>query len=1029
MYMKSSKKKGLALIICMSILFGLSSLAVSFVKMTSMNRRATVNFSQIMQAKMVAQAGIDYAIARIASGYEREKFFEEWQFAKADPDGVNEALFNAGLFAEDDVGSGFDVEDVQEILDSDLDADTNQPSFRTRIAGRNVSGSIGSDNHTFTLKVIDSSSQINLNSNMTFLPDVLNNLSKAVAMRSPYINERGNDGIGPLKGLGEIIVANRPVEGYTDESQLIGLSDGVSIITAEDLAYIEDFITTFPSRKKMEKNPLFSNIAFSNLGDEKDYKNELRSPININTAPWPVLFAIFSNLRAADMSNEPAKQVLRLTNRIKFLEERINILQLANQDSPKNGGLIPLVGNLVGSLLQPLLRILANLNEQLNIANLQLDKFNDILKQQGEEPIFFAITEQEAIILANRIASHRRLKPFASFQDFEDFLKQIENLAIFESDPLQKIALLIANGKNSLSLDRLNPDHADYSLINKSELLFNTTELTFFPLGNFEITSLAEIFNDSGDLVTSSKYFTQVNIFDVASENTQRDFLTNQQQNFNEKLQDNAFVNGNNLQKASPAQDASSLFTGSVSGIGGNLLTGYAKIDEPKNTGGNYLFRADFNGNLDADEGNPQQAHGTKKDAIDQGGLALPNEENGGGTFADLVVDGIILNSQDDNVEDSLFFISRPNENAAIDDPAVDGNFPALANGADIANLDGNVNEGSLMFWLKINENWDSEVWRTLFFVNTSFKVKNEETGEEYIMGIQREIQARVQKEAQGTLQRKLAIQVRNKFFCLVNGEPTKPPANFMPYSNTDFGRKIELDATQNTAVNAQEFYHIALRWRNGTSMENFPKNNPLGINDQNVSIAVSGNFYDKNNKETQSHIAFDEGLPFEEANNNINRISFDNLNKDEDFAPLDDRFVALNRFFIGGAGRTLSPEATVDDIRITKNTDWVNQPEFRPSRHPIPQNSEPFNIAKFIGQFEIENGVRALFSVPTVLTPKSQNQVYSVDYTFDKDTLNYIANFQVQQNSPKPVNLSAILLSTDLFYFDKPIFDKYIEK
>lgn len=1027
------KRKGLALIVCMSVLFGLSSLAVGFVTITSINRRSSSNFVDSMQAKMLAMSSIDVAIARIISGYETDKFFNAWMFSKADEDGVEEAFFDRKLYAEDNVGNGFQIEDVQQILSENIQKDTNKPSFAIQFAGRNISGTMIDNSHTFTLKIMDCSSQININSKATFLGDMLNHLSKAVALRTPYINEKGNDGIGPLKGLGEIIVAQRPAGGYVDKNQIIGISDGTVTITEDDFSYVEDLLTIFPSVEQMKKNPKFSQVVFANLGDEKNYKKQQRSPININTASWPVLFSIFFNLRAADMSNEPVRAISRLIDRIRFLEQRIAQLKL--QEGIDNILSLPLLD----SILQPVFRILTNLTAELDIAKEQLQKFEKILLDQGEEPIFYTISEEEAITLANRICSRRRAKPFENWQDFEDFLNAQENIPIFEKNRRQKISMIKANCDSSVSLDRLNPDSAAYHFVSKPELLYHTTELTFHPLGCFEITSLAEIFDISGEIISSAKILAEVDVFKVVTEDTQRDFVTNQQQNFDEKIANNAFVLGNNLQNASADPESPSVFEGAVNATAFSLATGYDPIDKPKEIqqggtelpgkGGNYLFRADFNGSLDANKGNQTQAQGTKEDAVSNGGLALPNEENGSGVFSDLVVDGVILNLEDDNIEDALFYISRPNENAAFDNPSVDGNFPALAEGVDIASLDGDVNQGSLMFWIKINENWNSEVWRTLFFINTSFKIKNEETNEEYTMGIQREVQVRVQKQENGTSQRKVAIQVRNKFFCLVDGKPTKPPANFMPYNNIDFGRRIELDIAQNTGVNAQEFYHVAIRWRNGTSMEGFPRNNPLGINDRNVSIAVSGNFFGENDVKNKSHIVYDQGLPFEGLENTVDRNSFNAFSKDKDFIPLDDRFTELNRFYVGCAGRTLSPEATVDDVRITKNTDWTNQPEFRPSRHQKPTNAQPFDVATFVGQFEVQEQVRPLFAVPTVLTPTSENQKHSVDFTFDQNTLQYTAKFNVQQDEPAPVNVNSILLSASLFYFDKPIFHKYIEE
>ena len=426
-------------------------------------------------------------------------------------------------------------------------------------------------------------SQINLNgqidatdpsnsSHTSYMGTVLNNLSKAIAMREPYKSEVG-DNLGPLKGLGNNIITKRNNmdhgKGFLSKFDILGTYDGTEI-TREDLKYVWDYITVYPTVDEMKENSLYKTMRSKNpksldLAEEK-YEKDYRCPVNINTASWPVLVALFVGLEI--------KLDISTTVRI------------------------------------------------------------DI---------------DEAKILANRICIYRKNNMFTTWDKFYEFLNN-ERASIFESNHDYKVDIIKANFDPNVTLRWFNPDAPVYQRINKTDLIYYTTEFCFFPTGQFEITSLGQIIDFEGVQVGSSIQYSMVRAFDILYYTSQREFeggssdlvyptsgvpdlakknaayvydtTTPKYEGYN------AFSYANNLQKAytkaglvgntSQYGDASEYF-GYLLPLGYNL-----KVGEPfGTTDGPYLFRADFNGTYSANLNT--SGAGPNEDQDSLGLLAAPN--------------------------------------------------------------------------------------------------------------------------------------------------------------------------------------------------------------------------------------------------------------------------------------------------------------------------------------------------------------------------------------------------------------------
>ena len=894
--------KAHALILSMAVLMLLSIMAIQFSGMTTLEMRASQNFQEGQGARMVAQAGIEFAIANIREGFE-DPLYNLWRYRSADSDANADPQFYANLFAEDEVGAGVSLTAIQTVISGD---NTNYPSFATdttkvNIGGvdRMVSGWVNNNqNQVFTLKVFDVASQININSfkDCSKLATVLDNLSWAIAQREPYKSSSGFDSAGPLHGLGTQIFNNRPTGGYQSKSQLVGISDSTKTISESDLQFVFDYITVYPRPIDMtpsasnNNNTSFQRIRFATPGNEKSYQDDLRSPVNINTASWPVLVAIFKDIGTSST----------------------------------------------------------------------------------------AISSDEAIVLANCVCLTRLAGIyFTDLTNLFTFLDQNKN-SIFTTNAEAKSAIVKANANPSVFPRRLNPDKIVYQSITKADMTHHTTEFCYSPLGFFEIGVLGECFDPHGVRISVCQHYTIAKIFDLYIQATQKDFeqgsrytdltdrITNKQ----------GFSQGNNLLKSSVGTDDASKYFGMLQPVCYNSSTGCAALDDPKDVsqpggtaplgeGGKYTFKADFNGTPDANKGGQTTAYGTKV----TGGQAVPNDNTS--TFSDFAADGVVFNSGDTNA-DALYYLSRPHEAVETLSQAADfgGNMPPIVD--DDTGVSADYNQGTMMFWLKINSDWKVDEWRTVCFSNTAY-----DTGT-YHMGIQKEVQMKItEPDTSQLLLRKAEIKVRSKYYCLQGSTPVKPPDALMPYTHVDSTQTVILDPASGNGIQAQQWYHLAVRWKNGNTFNGF-------ANDSDMNVCVRGNFYNSTNVQQDSSYRKDN-VSYPGCDGGLTAAEYATVKDNPPattFQAIAPSLTGQNRLYLGCVGCTNAPQMTIDDVRITAPTSptsislfdptsVITAADYAPSRFSLPDDQSLY--AEFKGTEDGTTSVEKLFVQSVALDPSSQ--------------------------------------------------------
>lgn len=311
MLLQKSHKEANALILVVAVLSILCCLGVAWLRMATLEQKGASNYTLRVDSNLAAQGGLDHAVSRLRARYRLPHGLCDTRFLPS-----QDAQRDWVYLCQGDMGAGRSMQE-------------SQPSFFAGAVwqGRNFTRLTDIDNGKLavSLKVLDTTSQINLNMqldpgnshddlyigniNMAFL---LNNLSRAIA-QCPWYQGGDRDAVnGPLHGLGMLIVEKRAAQGgFRSKWDVVGISDGDNTITVGDVRDIWDFVTVHPLAEQLA-DPLYQEVRPRAPGGESlPYRRDYRSPVNINTAAWPVLVAVLEGLSDGNVvvSESNAKQL------------------------------------------------------------------------------------------------------------------------------------------------------------------------------------------------------------------------------------------------------------------------------------------------------------------------------------------------------------------------------------------------------------------------------------------------------------------------------------------------------------------------------------------------------------------------------------------------------------------------------------------------------------------------------------------------------------------------------------------------
>ena len=404
---------GMALIIVLGVLGVLAILAVTFVSVAQLERKASQQRTSTTKAFLLARSGIEDVLARLSAGQDpttvgTRYFGEDWDTDGALSPGSESSaqLFNR---------AALDVESCP--LRCAL-----RPTFAKMQGGypdlmkvsglwRGFSGALSSDsirlsNH-FLIRVEDESGKINVNGSAGWiaqLPRILNILGSR-----PQIN---------LPTLGTDVQAFRPPGGYTSIAQLqqrIGQP-------SKDLS---PYLTTlsWSDTKVVRPNGVAGQAAplHGEMNEVKKGRSQLslepggRPPVNLNTAPGPVLIALIQGLQGTTWQS-PAMPVTDQVTATMASDIAGAILDFRAGKDPLGwyaaAGLVPgpftsrgqfgvFCDALVGPAPHPIRSGFSTLGGQLAMADLVKSNFDpntDLNKQMPDQLMFRWVDKSDLIV-------------------------------------------------------------------------------------------------------------------------------------------------------------------------------------------------------------------------------------------------------------------------------------------------------------------------------------------------------------------------------------------------------------------------------------------------------------------------------------------------------------------------------------------------------------------------------------------------------------------------------------------------------
>lgn len=550
--MTSARCRGAALLLALAMLAVLSILAVAFIKQTGQEASAATNYRLKLRARMASEAGLEAARGRLLAHY-----------ATAVVDGPDAAAcpWVYGESPQLPLGEAGAVSFKQGEL-----------SLRRQPAPVGYSGllptalaeglAVGHGVH-YALRTEDNNARLNLNDPNPNLPAMLDALGEGIARY---------DGVGdPIRGRGGLIVAARdalPLGRFSHWRELSALPflSGTEVEILRPYLAVHGWRDRSVIRPKAQPTPpseidpagLVDYAALRRLFRKRTGPSELRfelelarasdgtlgrAPVNLNTAPLPVLYACVHGLAARGFL-----YVDGLTYRARgadvhdsqlggfgYVEPPRPTLDLPPYDwrrartDPAYRAWYRAERDRLYAIYWPALRRWqAEVDRRKAEARRRTRTFRSGSRfwAWAELP---AIDAGSADAIVRALDERRRLRPFHSFHDLATAL------------PARHRAVVLINANPNARLLKLNPDRSLISFgrgedrgegevaaldhaIDKSDLTYWTTEFVFCSHGSFRIESLGRVVGAQERVLASSRVAETIELFRVLKHTSQRDF-------------------------------------------------------------------------------------------------------------------------------------------------------------------------------------------------------------------------------------------------------------------------------------------------------------------------------------------------------------------------------------------------------------------------------------------------------------------------------------------------------------------------
>ncbi len=454
--------------VAVAMLALLSVLALAFYRFTTLERQAASHLVEQARAEGIAEGGVHFAIAHL-----QEQALTR-PFDRADEPWA--------------VQPGVPLLDLPRL--------SWERNFTGPLAGLAAAqglrctgvtgGQFVDEGDHFLLKVVDTAAQLNLNGQQASLPEMLEVLGAEIDA----------DGLGanPVPaGTGGAIVAFRdglPGARFEHKTQIREAFRSIAGVTSAEADrradLIDDFVAVHGWRDTAAAKP---EATAPSVVPRATYDSAPRGryPINVNTAPRPVLVAMLANLGGFELGVATQANALALN------------------PNPINGN-APIAGIPTdGARL-----------ERVSVPDTDI------------------ITVVLARAVADEIIGARTATPFRSFEQVRTFLAGLGGGAAL-TDLQQRV--VVANALPSAAMDDWNPDRCLRLGVQKTDLFYNrgtttvdavdsgTSEMSFSSMGFYEIESMGRVVGRDGIIAAEAVVEVVVKVFDVVRHRTERDFV------------------------------------------------------------------------------------------------------------------------------------------------------------------------------------------------------------------------------------------------------------------------------------------------------------------------------------------------------------------------------------------------------------------------------------------------------------------------------------------------------------------------
>lgn len=294
----SEQERGAVLLISIAILVLLSLFATAFARLVNFERRAATNYTDSVRARLLAKAGIENALVQLRDVVDDHHYLGRtgrWAYGLRAPKNDLGQLKALGLTLDltTTTRPSFALTYKDNIKDRFGDFKyLGDDLIVSGVIGRSYANGLD----VFKLKVIDAASQLNLNH-----PDraaAKRMLKYLLVEASVQDGDWGDLSLTQAKKIADHVIDSRPDVGFQSKAeiqQLIADSIGLDrwLYANDQRQAIRDMVTVYSWSDSQVIRPW-------NL--ERDARRVLetmpRAPVNINSAPLPLLVALFAELEA-----------------------------------------------------------------------------------------------------------------------------------------------------------------------------------------------------------------------------------------------------------------------------------------------------------------------------------------------------------------------------------------------------------------------------------------------------------------------------------------------------------------------------------------------------------------------------------------------------------------------------------------------------------------------------------------------------------------------------------------------------------